>query len=61
LAESSSPLRYDEIRASMEERLGMSVSLSSVKQFLSVESHHRRPRFVRIGRGRYQALSSDQA
>ena len=56
LAEAGSPKRYVEIHARVEELLGRPVSPSSVKQFLSAESHHRRPRFERVDRGRYQAL-----
>lgn len=54
LARAESPLRLIEIHAQVEQLLGMDVSRSSVKQFLSAESRHRRARFKRVGPGRYQ-------
>jgi len=51
-------MRFIEIHASVEALLDMPVSRSSVKQFLSDESRHRKPRFVRLQRGVYQ-LSTD--
>jgi hypothetical protein len=59
LSQTGEPMRFIEIHASVEALLEMPVSRSSVKQFLSDESRHRRPRFVRLQRGLYQ-LSSHQ-
>jgi hypothetical protein len=56
LARSDESMRFIEIHRAVEELLGMTVSRSSVKQFLSAERGHRRPRFVRVAHGRYQAL-----
>jgi hypothetical protein len=56
LAEAGAPMRYVEIRAAVEERLGVPVPASSVKQFLSDETRKRRPRFERIDRGCYRLL-----
>jgi len=55
LAEADSPMRYIDIHAKVEELLGMRVSRSSVKQFLSAEPRHRRPRFERVARGLYRS------
>jgi hypothetical protein len=48
------PMRYVEIRAAVEQRLGMKVSASSVRQLLSDEVKHRHPRFERVRRGTYR-------
>ena len=58
LAQTGEPMRFIEIQASVEALLGMPVSRSSVKQFLSDEVRHRKPRLVRLRRGLYQ-LSGD--
>ena len=50
------PMRYSEIHRAVEESLGMAVCRSSVKQFLSAESGHRKPRFVRVARGQYRHI-----
>jgi hypothetical protein len=54
LAAADRPLRYVEIRAAVEQRLGMPVAASSVKQLLSDEAGHRSPRFERVARGTYR-------
>ncbi len=54
LADKGKPMRFIEIHASVEGHLGMPVSRSSVKQFLSDEARRRKPRFVRLARGLYQ-------
>jgi hypothetical protein len=41
-------MRYIEIHQAVETLLGFSICRSSVKQFLSAESRHRRPRFARV-------------
>ena len=56
LTQADSPLRFIEIHAEVEVLLNMPIARSSVKQFLSAESRHRRPRFDRVGRGRYQLV-----
>jgi hypothetical protein len=56
LARSDGSMRFVEIHRAVEELLDMTVCRSSVKQFLSAEASHRRPRFVRVGHGRYEAL-----
>jgi hypothetical protein len=56
LARTCEPMRFIEIHASVEALLEMPVSRSSVKQFLSDERRHRKPRFVRLRRGVYQLL-----
>ena len=48
-------MRYAEIHAKVEQRLGMRASSLSVKQFLSAEPRHRRPRFERVARSLYQS------
>lgn len=57
LAAADRPLRYVEIRAAVEQRLGMPVAASSVKQLLSDEIRDRKPRFERLARGSYQIRS----
>src|SRR5437899_828690 len=54
LAQNGEPMRFIEIHASVEVLLEVPVSKSSVKQFLSDERRHRKPRFVRLQRGLYQ-------
>jgi hypothetical protein len=54
LAQTGKPMRFIEIHASVEALLDTPVSRSSVKQFLSDEARHRKPRFVRLQRGLYQ-------
>jgi hypothetical protein len=54
LAQKGEPMRFIEIHAGVEGLLDMPVSRSSVKQFLSDEARHRKPRFVRLQRGLYQ-------
>jgi len=53
LAHAGKPMLFIEIHASVEALLDIQVSRSSVKQFLSDESRHRNPRFVRLQRGLY--------
>ena len=50
------PMRLIEIHQGVEQPLGFPVHRGSVKGFLSAEASHRRPRFVRVGHGRYQAI-----
>lgn len=54
LAAADGPMRYVEIRAAVEQRLGVRVAASSVKQLLSDEARHRKPRFERVARGSYR-------
>jgi hypothetical protein len=49
-------MRFIEIHREVEALLGFEVFKGSVKQCLSAEARHRRPRFVRVGHGRYEAL-----
>jgi hypothetical protein len=56
LTRTGEPMRFIGIHVSVEELLEMSISQSSVKQFLSDERRHRKPRFVRLRRGVYQLL-----
>ena len=53
LAMAEGSMRLIEIHRQIEELLGIEVCRSSVKQFLSAEARHRKPRFVRVARGRY--------
>ena len=58
LQDAPGPMRFVEIHQTVEALLGFPVRGGSVKQFLSAESSaestRRRPRFERVGRGRYQ-------
>jgi hypothetical protein len=56
LGRSEGSLRFIEIHAEVERLLGFAVARGSVKQCLSDEAWHRRPRFERVGRGRYRVL-----
>jgi len=47
-------MRFIEIHQEVEQLLGFPVQRGCVKQFLSAESKHRRPRFERVERGRYR-------
>jgi hypothetical protein len=47
-------MRFIEIHHEVEEQLGMPVARGSVRQCLSDEARHVRPRFVRVGHGRYK-------
>lgn len=58
LGQTCEPMRFIEIHASVEALLGIPVSRSSVKQFLSDEARHRKPRFVRLRRGLCQLRDS---
>ena len=58
LAAADRPMRYVEIRAAVEQQLGMTVAASSVKQLLSDEANHRKPRFERVARGTYRIRRS---
>ncbi len=60
LAQTDAALRFIEIHARVEGLLAMPVSRSSVKTFLSAESRHRKPRFERVGYGRYKLSDSDK-
>lgn len=57
LADSSKPTRVREVHAEVEELLGMSVPVSSVKNWLAREVSGSVARVVRLSRGRYQAIS----
>jgi len=56
LARAEGPKRYIEIHREVEELLRMPVRRGSVKQCLSAEAKHRRPRFGRLARGQYRML-----
>lgn len=56
LARAPGSMRFIEIHGKVEELLGFEVCRSSVKQFLSAESRHLRPRFERVAHGRYRTL-----
>ncbi len=47
------PMQVCDIHAAVEDVLGQSVSLGSVKSWLCKHSHGERPLFVRLERGRY--------
>jgi hypothetical protein len=56
LHRSQGPMRFVDIHQEVEHLLGFPVHRGSVKQFLSAESTHRRPRFERVARGLYRSL-----
>lgn len=56
LARSETSMRFIEIHPEVELLLAFPVARGSVKQCLSDEGRHRRPRFARVGHGRYKAL-----
>lgn len=56
LGRAEGPMRFMEIHREVERLVGFDVCKGSVRQCLSAEASHRRPRFVRVGRGRYRAL-----
>ena len=56
LASAGNPMRFIEIHREVELLLGFPVCRGSVKQCLSDESRHRKPRFERLQRGVYRLL-----
>jgi hypothetical protein len=52
LDDSGGPMRARDIHAEVEELLGMSVPVSSVKNWLAKQVQDQQPRVVRLGRGR---------
>jgi exonuclease VII small subunit len=56
LAQTEGSMRFIEIHREVEALLGFEVLKGSVKQCLSAEASHRRPRFTRVGHGRYQSV-----
>jgi hypothetical protein len=57
LADTGKPMRARDIHAEVEELLGMSVPVSSVKNWLAKHVQGEKPRLVRLDRGRYRSLS----
>lgn len=58
LADAGEPMRVRDIHAAVEDRLGVSVPVSSVNCWLSQNTKGRQPRLVRLGRGRYLIASA---
>ena len=58
LTDSSEPMRARDIHAEVEELLGRSVPVSSVKNWLATSAQDNQARVVRLGRGRYQLVLS---
>jgi hypothetical protein len=58
LREALGPMRARDIHAEVEELLGWSVSVSSVKNWLAKQVHDQQSQVVRFERGRYQLVLS---
>jgi hypothetical protein len=56
LARAEGSMRFIEIHREVEALLGFEVFKGSVKQCLSAEARHRRPRFERVARRRYRTM-----
>lgn len=56
LAEAPGPMRVRDIHAAVEDLLGSTVAISSVNSCLSTNVKGDRPRFVRLGYGKYLLL-----
>lgn len=58
LHEATGPMRVRDIHAEVEDLLGRSVPVSSVKNWLAKHAHGEKPRLVRLDRGRYRLALS---
>jgi hypothetical protein len=58
LREATSPMRARDIHAEVEDLLGKSVPVSSVKNWLAKHTRGERPRLIRLDRGRYRLIVS---
>lgn len=58
LRQAAGPMRARDIHAEVEELLGRSVPVSSVKNWLAKQAQGEKPRLVRLDRGRYRLAAS---
>jgi hypothetical protein len=58
LSQAGGPMRARDIHAEVEELLGRSVPVSSVKNWLAKHAQDEKPRLVRLDRGRYRPVAS---
>lgn len=56
LSQTAAPMRARDIHVEVEDQLGMSVPVSSVKNWLAKHAQGEKPRLVRLGRGRYRLV-----
>lgn len=57
LSDAGSEMRYVDVHRAVETLLGGPVARSSIKNALAKGSSGRRPRFERVGRGRYRSVT----
>jgi hypothetical protein len=58
LNQAAGPMRARDIHAEVEDLLGRSVPVSSVKNWLAKHAYGETPRLVRLDRGRYRLVAS---